>query len=71
MKVETSEVFDEGFQFNKNNILRWFDRNILAPLRPRGNLPKNVFEANRNKIDRLRSISERVRGETLELGAES
>tara|TARA_R100001015_G_C4633602_1_gene198806 strand:- start:175 stop:4263 length:4089 start_codon:yes stop_codon:yes gene_type:complete len=67
MKVETSEVFDEGFQFNKNNILRWFDRNILAPLRPRGNLPKKVFEANRDKINKLRSVSERVRGETLAL----
>ena len=58
---------DEGFQFNKNNILRWVDKNVLAPFRARGNLPKDVFEANRTKINKLRSVTEKVRGETLEL----
>jgi DNA-binding transcriptional MerR regulator len=58
---------NEGFQFNKNNILRWVDKNVLAPFRARGNLPKDVFEANRKKITKLKSITEKVRGETLEL----
>ena len=58
---------NEGFQFNKNNILRWVDKNVLAPFRARGNLPKEVFEANREKIGKLKSITEKVRGETLEL----
>ena len=67
MKVIEEDVVTEGFQFNKNNILRWLDKNILAPFRPRGNLPKKVFEANRDKINALRSITEKVRAETLEL----
>jgi len=58
---------NEGFQFNKNNILRWVDKNVLAPFRARGNLPKDVFEANRTKIGKLKSITEKVRGETLAL----
>ena len=65
--VIIDESIDAGFQFNKNNILRWVDKNILAPLRPRGNLPTEVFKANREKIGQLRSITEKVRGETLEL----
>ena len=60
-------ALEEGFQFNKNNILRWVDRNVLAPFRARGNLPKEVFEANREKINTLRSVAERVRVETLDL----
>jgi len=62
---ETS--IDEGFQFNKNNILRWIDKNVLSPFRARGNLPQDVFEANRTKINTLRSVAERVRVETLDL----
>ena len=60
-------AINEGFQFNKNNILRWVDKNVLAPFRARGNLPKDVFEANRQKIGKLKSVTEKVRGETLEL----
>tara|TARA_R110002012_G_scaffold320432_1_gene544060 strand:+ start:735 stop:4919 length:4185 start_codon:yes stop_codon:yes gene_type:complete len=66
-KVRDLEIVNPGFQFNKNNILRWFDEKILAPLRPRGNLPQEVFDANRTKIDKLRSVTEKVRNETLEL----
>ena len=58
---------NEGFQFNKNNILRWVDKNVLAPFRARGNLPKDVFEANRTRINKLKSVTEKVRGEALEL----
>ena len=39
-------ALEEGFHFNKNNILRWIDKNVLSPFRARGNLPKEVFEAN-------------------------
>ena len=60
-------ALEEGFQFNKNNILRWVDKNVLSPFRARGNLPKEVFEANREKINTLRSVAERVRIETLDL----
>ena len=60
-------ALEEGFQFNKNNILRWVDKNVLSPFRARGNLPKEVFEANREKINTLRSVAERVRVETLDL----
>tara|TARA_R100001591_G_scaffold52625_2_gene62653 strand:- start:1586 stop:5737 length:4152 start_codon:yes stop_codon:yes gene_type:complete len=65
--VLKEKALDEGFQFNKNNILRWVDKNILSPFRARGNLPKEVFEANREKINTLRSVAERVRIETLDL----
>ena len=60
-------AINEGFQFNKNNILRWVDKNVLSPFRARGNLPQDVFEANRTKIGKLKSVTEKVRGETLEL----
>ena len=60
-------AIDEGFQFNKNNILRWIDKNVLSPFRARGNLPKDVFEANRTKINKLRAVAEKVRVETLDL----
>ena len=65
--VLKEKSIDQGFQFNKNNILRWVDKNILSPFRARGNLPKEVFEANREKINKLRSVTERVRVETLDL----
>ena len=65
--VLKEKAIDEGFQFNKNNILRWVDKNILSPFRARGNLPQDVFEANRIKINTLRKVAERVRVETLDL----
>ncbi len=65
--VLKEKSIDEGFQFNKNNILRWVDKNVLSPFRARGNLPREVFEANRTKINKLRSVTERVRVETLDL----
>ena len=65
--VLKEKSIEEGFQFNKNNILRWVDKNILSPFRARGNLPQDVFEANRTKINSLRSVAERVRVETLDL----
>jgi len=65
--VLKEKSIDEGFQFNKNNILRWIDKNVLSPFRARGNLPQDVFEANRVKINTLRSVAERVRVETLDL----
>jgi len=65
--VLKEEAIDEGFQFNKNNILRWIDKNVLSPFRARGNLPKEVFEANREKINKLRSVAEQVRVDTLDL----
>ena len=65
--VLKEKSIDEGFQFNKNNILRWVDKNILSPFRARGNLPQDVFEANRIKINTLRKVAEKVRVETLDL----
>jgi len=65
--VLKEKAIDEGFQFNKNNILRWVDKNILSPFRARGNLPQDVFEANRIKINTLRKVAEKVRLETLDL----
>ena len=65
--VLKEKSIDEGFQFNKNNILRWIDKNVLSPFRARGNLPKEVFEANREKINKLRSVAEQVRVDTLDL----
>ena len=65
--VLKEKSIDEGFQFNKNNILRWVDKNILSPFRARGNLPQDVFEANRIKINTLRKVAEKVRIETLDL----
>ena len=65
--VLKEKAIDEGFQFNKNNILRWIDKNVLSPFRARGNLPKEVFEANREKINKLRSVAEQVRVDTLDL----
>jgi len=65
--VLKEKAIDEGFQFNKNNILRWVDKNILSPFRARGNLPQDVFEANRTKINTLRKVAEKVRVETLDL----
>ena len=65
--VLKEKSIDEGFQFNKNNILRWVDKNILSPFRARGNLPQDVFEANRTKINTLRKVAEKVRVETLDL----
>ena len=65
--VLKEKAIDEGFQFNKNNILRWIDKNVLSPFRARGNLPKEVFEANRKKINKLRSVAEQVRVDTLDL----
>jgi hypothetical protein len=65
--VLKEKAIDEGFQFNKNNILRWVDKNVLSPFRARGSLPKEVFEANREKINKLRSVAEQVRVDTLDL----
>jgi len=65
--VLKEKAIDQGFQFNKNNILRWVDKNVLSPFRARGNLPKEVFEANREKINTLRKVAERVRVDTLDL----
>ena len=65
----TEEVrkLNEGWQFNKNNIIRWLDKNVAAPFRARGNLPEKVWLKYRDKISSIRAVTERVRGDSLKL----
>ena len=64
---DVTRTVNEGWQFNQNNILRWIDNNVLAPFRARGRLPEKVFLKYRDKINALRSITEKVRGDSLKL----
>jgi len=58
-KVAESLKLEQGFQFNKNNILRAFDKHILAKLRPRGDDTVMGFNAERKMIGEQRaSLSE-------------
>ena len=65
--TDTTRVVNEGWQFNKNNIFRWLDKNIAAPFRARGNLPEQVFLKYKDKIAAVRAVTEQVRGQSLQL----
>mgnify|MGYP003110646092 CR=1 FL=1 len=60
--VEMDEyvTLPDDFQFNKNNIIRAFDR-IISGLRPRGSMTKDGFLDYRNKIDVMRAVNQQVR----------
>ena len=58
---------EEGFQFNKNNILRSFDKFVLAPLRSRGQATKEMFDASRRMIGEQRAGMEQARSIVNEL----
>jgi len=65
--TEEVRTLNEGWQFNKNNIFRWLDKNIAAPFRARGNLPEKVFLKYKDKIASIRAVTEQVRGDSLKL----
>ena len=52
---------EEGFQFNKNNILRMWDKFVLAPLRSRGQQTKEMFDSSRRMIGEQRAGMEQAR----------
>ncbi len=58
-KVAETLKLEQGFQFNKNNILRAFDKHVLAKLRPRGDDTVMGSNAKRKMIGEQRaSLSE-------------
>ena len=60
VEVDEYVTLPDDFQFNKNNIIRYFDR-IISGLRPRGKLTKDGFLDYRKKIDVTRAINQQVR----------
>ena len=60
--VEMDEyvTLPDDFQFNKNNIVRAFDR-IISGLRPRGNMTKDGFLDFRTKVDVMRAVNQQVK----------
>jgi hypothetical protein len=59
-EVDEYVTLPDDFQFNKNNIIRAFDR-IISGLRPRGSMTKDGFFDYRNKIDVMRAVNQQVR----------
>jgi len=57
-KVPQVLQLEEGFQFNRNNILRAFDKYVLASFRPRGRKTKEMFKAERDMIGEQRASLE-------------
>ena len=53
-KIPQVLQLDDGFQFSSNNILRYFDNKILAPLRARGVQTPKMFDAYRKRIGEQR-----------------
>lgn len=49
VEVDEYVTLPDDFQFNKNNIIRYFDR-IISGLRPRGKLTKDGFLDYRKKL---------------------
>ena len=53
-KIPQVLQLNDGFQFSSNNILRYFDNKILAPLRARGVQTPKMFDAYRKRIGEQR-----------------
>ena len=60
VEVDEYVTLPDDFQFNKNNIVRAFDR-IISKLRPRGDMTKDGFLDFRNKVDVMRAVNQQVR----------
>ena len=60
VEVDEYVTLPDDFQFNKNNIVRAFDR-IISKLRPRGDMTKEGFLDFRNKVDVMRAVDQQVR----------
>ena len=65
-KVPQVLQLDEGFQFNRNVILRTFDR-LISGFRARGNETREMFEARRKMIGEGRADLTQVTGLIKEL----
>ncbi len=66
-KIPEVLQLEPGFQFNSNQILRFMDKFIMAPLRARGFETPKMFKASREMIGEQRAAMETARSIVREL----